>query len=159
MTNSEQELKPEYYVQRKPSGYLGNSPVWWAKDGKGYTAYILGAERFDKERAEKLVKENPDKWAMYRCDHVDERLHLVFDIQDKERLGTADPCGWESGYAPNPHKPTPAPDDAALDALGKVRIGYRADATINEKHDGYKAIKDLTAALTNACKVQEVKND
>lgn len=93
-----------YYIRNKHAGYLGNFPTWWAKEGKGYTAYILGAERFPKEEAEKMVKQDPDKWEMYRCDHVDARLHLVFDDQDKRRLGTDEPCGWSSGYAENPYK-------------------------------------------------------
>lgn len=93
-----------YYVRNKNAGYLGNAPTFWAKGGQGYTAYILGAERFTKEDAEKLVKQDPDKWEMYNCAHVDERLHLVFDDQDKRNLGTDEPCGWSSGYARNPYK-------------------------------------------------------
>jgi hypothetical protein len=89
----------EYYIQNKDAGYLGNSPTWYGKRGCGYTAYILGAERFSKEDAEKMVKDDPIKWEMFRCSDVDCRLHLVFDIQDKNRLGTDEPCGWSSGYA------------------------------------------------------------
>lgn len=84
----------EYYIRNKHTGFLGNSPFWYGKNHNGYTAYILGAMRFSKEDAEEMVKESPDKWEMYNCDHVDERLHLVFDNQDQERLGTNEPCGW-----------------------------------------------------------------
>lgn len=91
----------QYYVWRK-SDYLGNSPMWWAKEGKGYTAYILGAERFSEEEAKKLEKDSPEKYRAFKCSEIDCRLHLVFDAQDIPRLGTDEPCGWSSGYAQNP---------------------------------------------------------
>lgn len=92
----------KFYLQNKDAGYLGNAPVWWAKGGGGYTAYILGAERFTRDQAEKYVKEDKKKWAMYNCAYVDSRLHLVFDSQDFRNLGTDAPCGWKSGYAQPP---------------------------------------------------------
>ena len=106
-----------YYIQRIPSGYLGNSPNWWAKDGRGYTAYILGAERFTQEAAFKLVKEDPEKWKAFACDDVDERLHLIYDMQDNRRLGTDAPCAWDSGYAENPYSGS---KDELLEALEKI---------------------------------------
>ena len=100
MTTPTPELMPdEYYLQNKDARYLGNAPVWWAKGGRGYTAYILGAERFRYEAAEKYVRQDPDKFAMYKCADIDARLHLVFDCQDFGNLGTDKPCGWRSGYA------------------------------------------------------------
>lgn len=89
-----------YYVHRKGT-FTGNAPAWWAKDGKGYTSYILGAERFTKEEAEKLFNGDPNKWAIYKCSEVDARLHLVYDIQDDKNLGTDNPSGWLSPYAKN----------------------------------------------------------
>jgi len=93
-----------YYIQNKEAGYLGNSPRWYARNGSGYTAYIQGAERFPEERARRMVEENPDKWRMFKCADVDQRLHLIYDSQDNDRLGTAEPCGWAGGYA-EPPKP------------------------------------------------------
>lgn len=93
----------EFYLRNKNAGFLGNSPVWYGKNGQGYTAYLLGAERFSKEKAEKMVAEDPEKWEMYDCDHIDERLHLIFDYQDKQRLGTDEPCQFFK-YADNPQK-------------------------------------------------------
>lgn len=76
----------EYYIMRHESGYLGNSPFWWAKKGHGYTAYIENAERFTKEEAEKTagvpVGEKGDKYIAWPCDFIDSRLHKVFDGQD-----------------------------------------------------------------------------
>lgn len=97
----------KYYIRNKHAGYLGNSWFWYGKNGHGYTAYILGAHRFEKAEAEKMVKEDPEKWEMYKCDDVDERLHLIFDSQDAKSLGTDKPCGWASGYAENPNIDNP----------------------------------------------------
>ncbi len=91
--------KKEFYIRRKPSGFLGNAPIFWAKDGKVYTAYIQGAERFRESEAIMLVADNPEKWAAYNCAEVDKRLHLVFDNQDIDNLNTENPCGWSGGYA------------------------------------------------------------
>jgi hypothetical protein len=76
----------EYYVQRHASGYLGNAPVWWCKGGKGYSAYLENAERFNQADAEKLCKESPEKYRMYPCDFIDERTHTVFDMQTFREL-------------------------------------------------------------------------
>jgi len=94
----------EYYVQNKNAGYLGNAPTWWGKNGKGYTAYILGAHRFTEQEAQELVNEDPQKYAMFLCSEIDERLHLVFDNQDVQNLGTDAGCGWSGGYAKNPYQ-------------------------------------------------------
>lgn len=91
-----------FYIRNKHAGYLGNAPTWYGKDGNGYTAYILGAHRFTEIEALRMVKGDPTKWEMFKCQDVDKRLHLVFDIQDAKRLGTNEPCGWPSGYAQNP---------------------------------------------------------
>jgi hypothetical protein len=93
-------MSEEYYVHRKGT-FVGNAPSFWAKGGNGYTGYVLGAERFSKEEAEKLFKSDKNKWEIFKCDDVDKRLHLVFDYQDKKRLGTDEPCAWNSGYAPD----------------------------------------------------------
>ena len=89
----------EYYLRNVNAGFVGNSPMWYAVDGKGYTAYVMNAERFDKEEAEKLVSEACGKYEMYLCFEIDKRLHLVFDWQDKQRLGTDKACPWPCGYA------------------------------------------------------------
>lgn len=116
-------MTEEYYLQNIAAGYLGNAPTWWAKGGNGYTAYILGAERFSREAAQKYVMHDPEKFAMHKCADIDARLHLVFDSQDFENLGTDAPCGWASGYAPalNPtdpsqHLPEKLPCDVTIGA-------------------------------------------
>jgi len=98
-------MDKEYYVHRKNT-FVGNAPSWWAKGGNGYTSYILGAERFSGDEAFKLYESDPNKWEIFNCEEVDKRLHLVFDMQDKQRLGTDAPCSWPSGYAYNPNEIT-----------------------------------------------------
>jgi len=72
----------QYYIQRYASGFLGNSPIWWAKKGNGYSAYLENAERFSKEDADKILIAAPEKYAMYPCDFIDAHTHKVFDMQD-----------------------------------------------------------------------------
>jgi len=83
----------EYYLRNKDAGYLGNSFVWWAIGGAGYTAYINGAERFTEAEALAMVAQDRNKWEMYDCAEIDKRLHLVFDSQDVRRLGSDEITG------------------------------------------------------------------
>ena len=114
-------MSNQYYIQRIASGLLGNSPVWWAKGGSGYTSYIQNAEKFSLEDAAKLVMDY-DKYAMWSCDEVNKRLHLVYDIQDKKNLGTDNPCGFNGVYATNPDavKQLENQRDGLLEALKGV---------------------------------------
>ena len=76
-----------YYLQNKHRGYLGNAPVWWAKGGQGYTAYLERAERMTKEDADLILKDSErGKFAAYECDLIDRRAHLVFDSQEFLRI-------------------------------------------------------------------------
>lgn len=135
--NQMKQAENEYYLQRVPSNYLGNSPFWWAKGDKGYTAYILGAKRFTESEAKSYVDDDPKKWAMYKCAEVDKRLHLVFDHQDFSRLGTDEPCGWPSGYAKLTTSQVSEPDEDEIYAMiGKIGmsetrpIGQQWDSVI-----------------------------
>lgn len=82
----------EYYVRAKQAGYWGNSFMWYAKNGEGYTAYINAAERFSKKDADKIVKTDPERYEVYACAEIDKRLHYIFDASDVENLGTDKPC-------------------------------------------------------------------
>lgn len=70
------------YLRNKDAGYLGNAPVWWAKNGQGYTAYLENAERFDEQEAEKMMRHDPEKWEAWPCCLIDKHVHTVFDWQD-----------------------------------------------------------------------------
>ena len=125
-------MATEYYVHRKGT-FVGNAPSWWAKGGNGYTAYILGAERFNEEEAIELKNSDPDKWDIYKCDEIDKRLHLVFDIQDKKRLGTDEPCGWPSGYAYNQSEITALRAKVSeLESGGWISVDDRLPDSIGE---------------------------
>ena len=76
----------EYYLRNVHAGYLGNAPIWWAIDGKGYTAYLEKAHRFSKEDAESFQREDKHKWEIYPCDFIDHNAHKVFDAQDFRQL-------------------------------------------------------------------------
>lgn len=75
-----------YYVRNKDARFLGNAPVWWCKNGQGYSAYLEKAEKFTKDRAEKLVNEDSDKWEMWPCWAIDSETHTVFDWQAIKRI-------------------------------------------------------------------------
>jgi hypothetical protein len=93
-------MSEKYYIQRKPSGFLGNSPIWWAKGDCGYTAYIQNSEQFEYEKALAIVGDG-HKYAMYKCEYINSRLHLVFDEQDFRNLGTDEKCGFTGGNYAN----------------------------------------------------------
>lgn len=133
-------MAEQYYIQRIPSGMLGNSPVWWAKGGNGYTSYLQNAERFSGEDASKLVIDS-GKYAMWSCEEVNKRLHLVYDIQDKKNLGTDNPCGFGGVYATNPDEVASVLEqrDALLHALKLAR-----EFIANGIELGYIRMPDLT---------------
>lgn len=120
----------QYYLQNKHRGYLGNSPVWYGKHGRGYTAYLSSAERFDEVKAREMVKGDPDKWAMFKCDDVDQRCHLVFDAQDTRNLG----------------KPVDRENSSWIYIDARPLIGRE----IITEQSAFKAIKTI-CALANAC--------
>lgn len=71
-----------YYLRNKERGYLGNSPMWWAQGGVGYTDNLDKAEKFVPERAKEFVRENPDKWEAWACEQVDLVAYRTMDSQD-----------------------------------------------------------------------------
>lgn len=75
-------MSEKYLLQRKPSGFLGNSPVWWAKGGRGYTSYLQGAEIWDDEEAMEMVERDPEKWRAYKLSDIMQRTRLIIDTQD-----------------------------------------------------------------------------
>jgi len=80
----------QFYIQRHLSGFLGNAPIWWRKEGLGYSAYIEQAERFTEERALSIsgapAGKKGDKYTAWPCDFIDERIRKVFDEQDFDQL-------------------------------------------------------------------------
>lgn len=148
----------KYYLRNKNAGYLGNSFMWYVKNGNGYTAYIQGAERFDRDKAESFVRHDPDKWEMYKCSDVDKRLHLVFDSQDAKNLGTDEKCGWTDGYAQNNHLKASDTIDGLMGTIESQKQTH--DALIKKLRKYQDALRDTVQALDN-CRAligREVKN-
>lgn len=99
-----------YYLRNKDAGFLGNSPIWWAKDGAGYTAYIQNAEIWTEQAAKQMVDEDPSKWEMFKCSEINRRLQVVFDSQDFKRIdedpkGKPNPWGDKAEYINLKFKP------------------------------------------------------
>lgn len=81
-----------YYLRNKERGYLGNSPLWWAKAGAGYTDNLDRAEMFTKDDAAAKVKSDPEKWEAWACAAVDKCAYRTFDSQDFTKIrGTGGP--------------------------------------------------------------------
>ena len=72
-----------YYLQNKSQGYVGNSLLWWALNGRGYTCDIRCAEVWTKQS---LMKRNPteSKYKAYRKDVIDRLVQHHIDMQDLE---------------------------------------------------------------------------
>ena len=67
-----------FYVQNLRAGYVGNSPMFWAKGGNGYTSYIDKAERFTAKDALELLEHDPNKWQVWPAAAVHRRQsHLT----------------------------------------------------------------------------------
>jgi hypothetical protein len=106
MTNDQTDAMreaQEYYLRNINAGYLGNSFMWWAKGGHGYTAYLNNAERFSEAEAMAKVSHSREKWKAYRCDEVDQKIQYVFDSQDERRLGTSE-CGFANTVDTRPQQ-------------------------------------------------------
>jgi hypothetical protein len=69
-----------YYVRNE--GSLGNALIWWKKGCNGYTCDIRYAEKFTKEKAEKICKR--PQYTAYECEYIDNLLiaqKLIVDCQ------------------------------------------------------------------------------
>jgi hypothetical protein len=73
----------EYYIQNTDAGYLGNSPLWWALNRKGYTANLNNAHKFSEEEAKKICSGNPEKNKAWAVDYIDknEGIQRIVDMQ------------------------------------------------------------------------------
>lgn len=72
-----------YFLQNTKAGYLGNSPMWWAKSGS-YTARIDEAQEFGEEEADAIISStkgshNFRKWSVADVLAV---AHRTVDVQD-----------------------------------------------------------------------------
>lgn len=71
-----------FYLRNKERGYLGNAPLWWVKDGQGYSDNLSRAQQFTDAESAKMVADNPDKWERWPCALIDRYAYRTFDSQD-----------------------------------------------------------------------------
>lgn len=73
-----------FYLQNETAGYCGNSPMWWAKGGSGYTARLDEAETFFADDANKIIRstKGSHRWKKWPVKAVDAAAHRTVDIQD-----------------------------------------------------------------------------
>jgi len=81
----------EYLLQNCSGGYVGNSPVFWHKDGGGYTQWIDEAKRWTKEEAERQIRSTrgTHSWVMWPVDEIEAAAKRTVDIQDLRKLSSA----------------------------------------------------------------------
>lgn len=76
-----------YYLQNVTAGYVGNSPLFWAKKD-GYTPWLEHARWFTKEDAEKIIHSTrgTHQWAMWSVEELNSIAKTTVDIQDMRKL-------------------------------------------------------------------------
>jgi len=72
-----------YYIQNTNAGYLGNAPIFWAQDSRGYTCDLRKSHKFTESEAIKICMGNPEKNKAWPCEYIDglESNQLVCDSQ------------------------------------------------------------------------------
>jgi hypothetical protein len=86
-----------YFLQNLKAGYLGNSPMFWAKGGNGYTQWIDNAEQMTADRADEIYKSDPWKWRKWPVDQVEAVAQRTVDMQ---RLGKRPATEADADLAP-----------------------------------------------------------
>lgn len=72
----------KYYMQ-DTRDYVGNSMLWWAKDGKGYVCDIRRAHVFTLAEARSWTHRETD--VLWPCEYIDKRIAHHIDMQYCER--------------------------------------------------------------------------
>lgn len=72
-----------FYIQDKRA-HVGNSMVWWRKEGRGYGCDIREAEVFDEDRAKRLIADAGYKYQAWPKDYIDSRISHHIDMQHCE---------------------------------------------------------------------------
>lgn len=76
-----------YFLQNCNAGYVGNSPVFWAKSG-GYTQWIDEAKRWTRDEANKQIESTrgSHQWELWLCGDVVSASKRTVDIQDLRKV-------------------------------------------------------------------------
>ena len=85
-----------YYIQNLNAGFLGNSPVFWSKNG-GYSQWLDEAQTFTEAEANTVVRttSGTHRWKLWPVDEIDSIAKRTVDIQDMRKL----PCLKNSEYS------------------------------------------------------------
>ena len=71
-----------FYLQNLQAGYMGNSPMFWAKGGNGYTQWLDNCELFTEVEVNRHVASDTKKWRAWPAAKVDSLARRTVDIQD-----------------------------------------------------------------------------
>lgn len=72
-----------FYIQNRDAGFLGNAPIFWAKNSSGYTSNLNNCHQFTEEEAKKICLGNPNKNKAWPVKYIDcnEGIQRVVDSQ------------------------------------------------------------------------------
>ncbi len=75
-----------YYLQSVDRGFCGNSPMFWRKNGNGYTPRLDDAEQFTWDEASEVIcSSRSHKWKLWTVDYLDSISHRTVDMQDMKK--------------------------------------------------------------------------
>lgn len=76
-----------YLLQNRSAGYLGNSPVFWANGGGGYTQWIDEAKRWTLVEAQKQIDatRSSHDFRAIPLDEIERVAKRTVDMQDLRR--------------------------------------------------------------------------
>lgn len=77
-----------YLLQNVSAGYVGNSPMFWQKDGSGYTPWIDDAKVWTKEEAKRQIRSTrgTHQWQMWSVSEIESIARRTVDIQDLRQV-------------------------------------------------------------------------
>lgn len=71
----------KFILWNKEAGYVGNSIMFWAKNGNGYTCNIDNAELFDEDYARKYAESSYGKFVALPFSDIESLSRREVDIQ------------------------------------------------------------------------------
>lgn len=95
----ETENVGKYFLQNCTAGFVGNSPLFWAKGDSGYTPWVAEAKEWTKEEAVSQVQgtRGTHTWKLWRAADVRRLAKRTVDMQDLNKL--LEPPTFEEGDA------------------------------------------------------------
>lgn len=74
---------PQYYIQNRDAGFMGNAIVFWRKGCCGYTADLDQSELFSEEDAKRICLGSPKKNLAWPKEYIDNNkgIQRIVDSQ------------------------------------------------------------------------------